>query len=175
MLPAITPPTDNLYKFICLFGLTLFLFFSYSLSFVHDRLSRNHMLLENIRTKAQHNLLHFEATDQNSQFKRSRLKMKDAIEISDLRKELFNIEQLVENSPDYHKKIIALSGDLNKIEIAQYGLKTKIWLYSIFLLTGLLMIFWGFRKWKLKDQNIRDSLLKLDEEIKNAGTKQYLC
>lgn len=172
MLPAITPPTDNLYKFICLFGLTLFLFFSYSLSFVHDRLSKNHQLLENIRTTAQHELLRYKVIQGKKVNQQCRTTIKHASEIADLKRELLKMEALMEKSLPDHKQIIALSGELNKVEISMHGLKTKIWLYMAFLSVGVVMVYWGFRRWQLRDQNVRDTLLRLDEEIKQAERNQ---
>lgn len=174
MIPAITPPTDNLYKFICLFGLTLFLFFSYNLSFVHDRLSRNHLLVENIKTTAQHRLLSYKDIQGKNKNKRTRTIIKHSDEIEDLRIQLQKLEHLMENSQADHKEIIALSGELNKLDIAIHGLKTKFWLYILFLSTGIFMVIWGFRRWQIREQTVRDAILKLDEEIKRKESAEIM-
>lgn len=174
MIPAITPPTDNLYKFICLFGLTLFLFFSYNISFVHDRLAKNHLLVENIKTAAQHRLLSYKVIQGKNKNNRIRSTIKHSVEIDDLRIQLQKLESLMENSQADHKEIIALSGELNKLDIAIHSLKTKFWLYILFMLTGIFMVIWGFRRWQLREQSIRDAILKLDEEIKRKESAEMM-
>lgn len=166
MLPAITPPTDNLYKFICLFGLTLFLFFSYNLSIVHGRSANCHMKVENVKIKVQRSLVKLKRAHKIDFEAAPTPFWKQTFETTRVKIELERIQQKLKKAHLDDYTFFGLTSELNKIEIENHALQIKIRLYISFLSLGAIMIFWGFFRWKRKDQNLRDEILVLEREIK---------
>ncbi len=165
MIPTITPPTDNLYKFLSLFGLTIFLFSSYNLGIVYDKSSTCKIKNEEEKTEIQ--LASFEKMksitsafdNETERFRPSKLKELDK-DLSEIKKVIFKIKNL-----SLLKKI-KFRGKISKLKIEIDALKLKSLTYGIITFIGFLVMVFGFFRWNKREQVLRDGILKLDHLFK---------
>ncbi len=164
MFPSITPPTDSLYKFISLFGLTIFLFSVFILSETYQKASTVDVKLENVfydkiignqidcRVSNKISIRPFKRTIGNIQNARLRL---DKLNIS------FN-----KKIPFYVK--------LNSIEVEAISFHRRIISYWLMLASGIGLVIFGYFRWHHKEQDRRDQMLQLDLEIKEYELKKLI-
>lgn len=163
MLPAINPPTDNLYKFISLFGLTIFLFALYNLGIITDQVTRSKMQFEDIKTEVQQRI-YSESLKQEPEMVRHDVSHKfRSLFIGQLQKEVKKVESFVHQSVLPLLQKIALRGKLHKISVdLDHKQSKEIWCW-IFIITGFISMITGFALWFRKEQSIRDSLLRQEQ------------
>jgi hypothetical protein len=174
MIPAITPPTDNLYKFVSLFGLTIFLFAVYNLGIVYDRVSEDTMQIEDIKVEIQKEL-----------YKASQPIIKaltiDSVgvkfrptKIKKLNEDLHKIEDAIEQSALAPETKIELAGKVSKLSVGVDALKLKQWCCIGFMVFGLGVMIYGFLRWHTKEQKLRDSILSLEHKMKERRQKKVV-
>lgn len=175
MIPAITPPTDNLYKFISLFGLTIFLFAVYNLGIVYDSSTRNKMRVEDIKIKIQkklyqqsHKINENLVADSTVDSRYRLIKMKQLI------KDISDVEKIVASSGLNPIQIIELNGEISKLKVNLGALKSKEVFCISFSLFGLLLTTFGFFRWHYREQSLRDKILTLEYSIKENERKYLL-
>lgn len=166
MIPSITPPTDNLYKFISLFGLTIFLFASYNLGIVYDQSASSKMRIEDLKVEVQkklftHKMEMIESIKTDSdreRFRPARIQLMD--------KELKKLAKEINNSKLDPVSIIEMNGSLSKINIKIDSLWLKEMICFVFAGLGCTIMVVGFSLWKRKEQNLRDKMLSIEHESK---------
>lgn len=165
MIPSVTPPTDNLYKFISLFGLTIFLFAVYNLGVVYDQSADNKMHIESFKVDVQKKLYEqsprFHKTlsaDSGRRFRPAMIRRLD----SDLHK----IEDVILKSHLPPIVIFELQGQVSKLSVSLDALRLKQNITIGIVIAGLLIMVYGFLKWKEKEQDIRDKILEIEHIIK---------
>jgi hypothetical protein len=166
MIPAITPPTDNLYKFVALFGLTIFLFAMYNLEIVVEHSTKNKVHIESIkvdlqkriyeRTKLKHASLTPDATSEK--FRPVKIKWLDT--------DLKSIERVVNTSNLTFIEKIEFKGQLSGLNARLDTLKIRQTIYVICVLAGVVVMVLGFLFWKRKEQDLRDKILDIEHTIK---------
>lgn len=173
MIPSITPPTDNLYKFISLFGLTILLFSVYNFGITYDASAKNKMKIEDVKVDIQQAL-----------FKKSKL-YSDSLKtdkvsahfrpgkIRTMEQDLLQIERFIEKCQLDPAKEIALSGDISKISVGLDNLYMKQIGYIVFACIGCLLMIFGFFKWHYKEQKLRDKMLAIEHSIKVLDKLHY--
>src|SRR5687767_14606956 len=117
MIPSITPPTDNLYKFLSMFGLAIFLFSLYNLNQVYDAAASNKMGIEDLKKDIQKTLIRNEESHQNkhldagerASFKPSLLKKMDI--------ELQKISEVIEKSGLEETDKVDLEAEVGKLYV----------------------------------------------------------
>lgn len=178
MIPAITPPTDNLYKFLSLFGLTIFLFAIYNLGFVYDNSSLSKMKIEDVKVEVQKKIYtnsqvlndDLRISTDNSRFRPSK--------INRLGQDLQKLQKIVAQTPFKTLEKIELEGKISKLKVEVDALNLKFWSYAVMMSFGLVVMAIGFRRWKNKEQNIRDNILFLEHRLKereeNESYKRFL-
>ncbi|MCE3294900.1 MAG: hypothetical protein K0R65_614 [Crocinitomicaceae bacterium] len=166
MIPAITPPTDNLYKFLSLFGLTIFLFAIYNLGAVYDRSAESQMKIEDIKVDVQKAMYRHDkmiklniAVNANiTQFKPAKIKMLD--------ENLQKIKQTVINSDLRPIVKIELYGEISKQKVELDSMIFKLKACIGFTILGALIMIFGFWRWHKREQTLRDQMLEMEHEQK---------
>lgn len=165
MIPTITPPTDNLYKFLSLFGLTIFLFSIYNLGIVYDRSSLCKTKLEDVKVEIQISL--FESTNKTiSAFQSDSLRFRPS-QIRKLDEDLSKIKQMILKSEhlDAVQKI-KLNGKVAKLSVQIDALFWKLWSYVGIMVIGIFIMIRGFFRWQKREQKFRDEILQIEHEMK---------
>ena len=163
MIPKL--PTDNLYKFIALFGLVLFCFGHYS---------KIRMQWENYRTVATNNA----EIVYNNKMQDSLRKMLTELKNGPVEINVLVAGKLCQSKKDamvlVQERILQLEEDAKRLEITQTELKcdsdfiSKLWISLNFIIGfGLLMIITGFFLWYFKLQKYLDKQVKNHREEKN--------
>lgn len=166
MIPSITPPTDNLYKFISLFGLTILLFSVYNISITFDASAKSKRGIEDVKVSLQKALYEKSRstvdslrTDKvTSRFRPGKIRR--------MKQDLIQLEHFIESSKLDPEQEIKLAGEISKINIVLDSLFIKLMGYIIFACLGFGLMVFGFFKWHYKEQNLRDKMLKIEHAIK---------
>jgi hypothetical protein len=170
MIPSITPPTDNLYKFVSMFGLAIFLFSLYNLNQVYDAAAANKMGIEDLKKDIQKTLIrneeshqheHLDAGGERASFRPSLLKKMDA--------ELQNISEVIEKSELEETDKVDLEAEVGKLYVTLDYLNYKIKGCYILGVFGILLMILGFVQWNRREQKYRDGLLKIEYHLKNKN------
>ncbi len=167
MIPSITPPTDNLYKFISLFGLTIFLFSAYNLGIVFDRSAHVKMELEDLKVSVikkiytekyiinQRLVSNVPADGRNKPIKVNKL-IKDLREVKNEIKDA-KLDDLI---------TIELNAKVSKMRLNLDSIQLKLYTCISFVVIGLLVMIFGFLRWKKREQDIRDKILAIEHILK---------
>ncbi|TSJ46511.1 hypothetical protein [Fluviicola chungangensis] len=166
MIPSITPPTDNLYKFISLFGLTILLFSVYNFGITFDASAKTKMSIEDVKVDVQQALYKksrqtndsLRADKVSNHFRPGRIRQ--------MEQDLLQIERFIESCKLDPDEEIKLSGNISKISVALDNLSLKKNGYIGFAIIGCVLMAFGFIKWHYKEQHLRDKMLKIEHAIK---------
>jgi hypothetical protein len=170
MIPSITPPTDNLYKFISLFGLTIFLFASYNLGMVYDQSAASKMRIEDLKVEVQKKLLShnikitgsMKTESDPKRFKPARIRLMD--------RELEKLATEIDGSRLDPISKIEMDGSLSKLNVKIDSLWLKEMICFGFAFVGFVVMLLGFSLWKRKEQNLRDMILSMEHAEKLKGS-----
>jgi len=171
MIPSITPPTDNLYKFISLFGLTIFLFASYNLGIVYDQSASSKMRIEDLKVEVQKKLFSHDLKitesmkidSDSNRFKPARIRL--------MNEELQKLAKEIEASKLDPISRIEMNGSLSKLNVKIDSLWLKLMICFFFVFAGCVVMIWGFGLWKRKEQNLRDMILSMEHAEKLKKSK----
>jgi hypothetical protein len=173
MIPSITPPTDNLYKFISLFGLTILLFSLYNLGINFDHSAKNRMQIEDVKTDLQQ-VLYKKSEKLNDNLKAESVKNHFRPgKIRRMSQDLVEIEHLIETSNLNPKEEIEFSGEISKLNVALDTLRLKQYGYIFFASIGFVLMVVGFFRWHSKEQKLRDKMLAIEHAIKLLEKLHY--
>lgn len=173
MIPSITPPTDNLYKFISLFGLTILLFSLYNLGINFDYSAKNRMQIEDVKTDLQQ-VLYKKTEKLNADLKAESVKNHFRPgKIRRMSQDLVEIEHLIETSNLSPKEEIEFSGEISKLNVALDTLHLKQYGYIFFASVGFILMVVGFFAWHNKEQKLRDKMLTIEHAIKELEKLNY--
>lgn len=172
MVPSINPPTDNLYKFISLFGLTILLFSAYNFGITFDASAKAKMSIEDVKVGIQRAVYERSReidtslrADKVSHFRPGKLRL--------MEQDLLQIERFLETYNLDPGQKIKLSGDISKISVALDNLYLKQSGYIVFACIGCLLMAFGFFKWHHKDQKLRDKMLAIEHALKELDKMYY--
>lgn len=164
MIPSITPPTDNLYKFISLFGLAIFLFAVYNLGIVYDESAKDKMVIEDLKLDVQkayyeeHNEVLHDLPISEKDFKRMKLNL--------LCEELRDVKTIIGKAHFSEIQTTILNSRVNKLNVSLDNLKSKRFFCFLCIALGFISMIVGFFLWKRKEQDIRDKILEIEHIIK---------
>lgn len=173
MIPSITPPTDNLYKFISLFGLTILLFSVYNVGITFDSAATNKMKIEDVKVELQQ-LIYKKSKETKEDLKTE--EVKNHFRPGKLRRmhqDLLKIEQFVEKAGLNPKDEISILGKLSKLNVGLDTLHLKKWGYIGFAILGFGFMILGFLKWHYKEQKLRDKMLAIEHALKVLDKTYY--
>lgn len=166
MIPSITPPTDNLYKFISLFGLTILLFSVYNISITFDASAKSKMGIEDVKVSLQ-KALYEKSQSTNDSLRTDKVSTHFRPgKIRQMEQDLLQIERFIASCKLDPKDEIALSGDISKISVSLDNLSVKQSGYIGFGCLGCALMIFGFFKWHYKEQKLRDKMLEIEHAIK---------
>lgn len=177
MIPAITPPTDNLYKFLSLFGLTIFLFAIYNLGTVYDKSAESQIKIEDVKVDVQKAMYrHDKMVSLNStinsnmtQFRPTKIKLLD--------ENLQKIKQFVINSDLRPIAKIELYGEISKLKVELDSMSFKLKACIGITILGFCIMVYGFLRWHRREQKFRDQMLEIEHEQKKQeqqdGKKRF--
>lgn len=166
MIPAITPPTDNLYKFLSLFGLTIFLFAIYNLGSVYDKSAESQMKIEDVKVDVQKAMyrhdkmlnLNIAINSNTTQFRPTKIKILD--------ENLQKIKQIVINSDLGPIIKIELYGEISKLKVELDSMSFKLRACFGFTILGFCIMVFGFLRWHKREQTLRDQMLEMEHDQK---------
>jgi hypothetical protein len=158
MLPNLTPPTDNLYKFIALFGLTILLFSFYKSSEVFEHSARTKSNIEDVRreihdiywSSIEHHKHPMDTMDTNV----------SPFTVRDLSDDLHEIAATVGKSNLNDSLKFDIDTKIRKMMVDTDVLGIKITEYFFILGLGFVLMIFGFIQWYRKDQRYRDKQIK---------------
>jgi len=173
MIPSITPPTDNLYKFISLFGLTILLFSVYNIGITYDNSAQNKMKIETVKMNLQQMIYtqsellvkDLEAEGTQKRFRPAMIKRMD----EDLQK----IDNIINSSDLTLIQTVKIKGEISKLNIALDALRLKQWGYVSFAIIGFGLMLYGFVRWHSREQKLRDKMLEIEHAIKLLEKVHY--
>ncbi len=166
MIPSITPPTDNLYKFISLFGLTILLFSVYNIGITFDESAKSKMGIEDVKVSLQ-NALYEKSRSTNDSLKADKVSIHFRPgKIRHMEQDLLQIERFIESCELDTNQEIKLSGEISKISVLLDNLHMKLIGYIVFACIGFALMVFGFIKWHYKEQMLRDKMLAIEHAIK---------
>lgn len=166
MIPSITPPTDNLYKFISLFGLTILLFSVYNIGITFDASAKSKMGIEDVKVSLQ-KAIYEKSCATNDSLRTDKVSSHFRPgKIRRMKQDLLQIEHFIESSELDPAKEIKLSGEISKISVSLDNLSIKQWGYISFAIAGCGLMIFGFIKWHYKEQKLRDKMLAIEHTIK---------
>lgn len=164
MLPAITPPTDSLYKFLTLFGLTIFLFYVIMLSDTYHDSTLIQIKIENLAYKIQ------EETGVNlTKTEGHRISLRPFQHLED---RLVQLNSRLEKAGISYKKRQQYLQQLNGYQIQIDAYQTKITFCWVLIFVGISLIVIGFRSWFSREQKLRNILLQLEIDEKRATIRK---
>ncbi|MGV3630365.1 MAG: hypothetical protein ACO1O6_04130 [Bacteroidota bacterium] len=166
MIPAITPPTDNLYKFLSLFGLTIFLFAIYNLGSVYDRSAESQMKIEDIKVDVQKAMYHHDKMVHLNLAVNSNMTQFRPVKINMLDENLQKIKQFVINSGLRPIAKIELYGKISKLKVELENMSFKLKICIFITILGFCIMVFGFLRWHKREQTLRDQMLKIEHEQK---------
>lgn len=168
MIPSITPPTDNLYKFLSLFGLTIFLFSIYNLGFVYDQSSISKIKVEDVKIDVQKRLYErFKSIDEGLENNPNKGRFRP-LKIRQLGQDLEKIQNVVSRTIFKPMDKIELNGKLSKLKVEIDTLRLKLWVYIGITLSGIVVMVFGFFRWLKREQNWRDRILIIEHTLKES-------
>jgi hypothetical protein len=173
MIPSITPPTDNLYKFISLFGLTILLFSVYNFGITYDASAKQKMKIENVKVNIQQALLKKPEASYDSLKTDKVSNHFRPGKIRQMEQDLLQIERFIASCQLDPAQEIALSGEISKISVGLDNLYQKQSGYIGFALLGSLLMLYGFFKWHHKEQKLRDKMLAIEHALKVLDKTYY--
>lgn len=173
-MPNIIPPTDNLYKFIALFGLAIILFSFYKSNEVFEGIKESKSKVEELRDQ-----IHIAIWDES----KNNVELDDS---SDLEIASFSFKHVSGDMEALTKFIDASSfsdsikfkmdAQIRRMHVELDVLEYRTREYYFMLGAGLLLMISGFSLWYLKDQKHRDRRIKLAKEIdKRTDKKEELA
>jgi hypothetical protein len=172
MIPAITPPTDNLHKFLSLFGLTIFLFAIYNLGFVFDRSAASKMKIEDIKIEVQKKLYRSsEEVDPTLRINPVKKRFRLA-KIRQLGEDLEKIQEAINKTGLRMVEKIELNGRISKLKVEVDALFIKLWTCIGITVLGLVVMIFGFFRWHYREQKLRDLMLEFDYKMKENLDKE---
>ncbi len=164
MIPAINPPTDNLYKFISLFGLAIFLFAIFMLSETLNQSNnlnvKHEEIIQEIRTVQLENT----PFKVNSEKVRKKLRPFKALSTDINRSKL-----LLKTLNLSLEKEYSYLGKLNVLELQVNFFRNRVFAYWLLIGSGVILMVYGFIRWGKKDQYYRDEMLLVE-----LNTKKHL-
>ena len=173
MIPSITPPTDNLYKFISLFGLTILLFSVYNFGITFDASAKTKMSIEDVKVDVQQ-ALYKKSRQTNDSLRADKVSNHFRPgKIRQMEQDLLQIERFIESCKLDPDQEIKLSGDISKISVALDNLSVKQSGYIVFALIGCGLMAFGFIKWHYKEQKLRDKMLAIEHALKVLDKTYY--
>jgi len=160
MLPAINPPTDSLYKFLTLFGLTIFLFYVIMLSDTYHSSTLIQIKIENLAYKIQE-----ETGIVLTETKAHKISLRPFHHLED---RLTYLNNTLSKKGIGFKKRQQYLQQMNGYQIQIDAYQTKIMFCWGLVFGGVLLIFFGFNAWNSREQKLRNQLLQLEIEEKQA-------
>lgn len=158
MIPNLSPPTDNLYKFIALFGLAILLFSFYKSSEVFDASKKTKTTIEDLRNEI-HQILWTKILVHHHLSDTTDIKV-SPFSVKDLKSDLHKIAMFVDNSTLNDSIKFEIYTKIRKMQVGTDVLGIQITEYYFVLGLGLLLMFIGFTLWYQKDQVHRDRRIK---------------
>lgn len=173
MIPSITPPTDNLYKFISLFGLTILLFSVYNFGITFDASAKTKMSIEDVKVGVQQ-ALYKKSRQTNDSLRADKVSNHFRPgKIRQMEQDLLQIERFIASCKLDPEQEIKLSGDISKIGVALDNLSVKKNGYIGFACAGCALMLIGFFKWHYKEQKLRDKMLAIEHALKVLDKTYY--
>jgi hypothetical protein len=158
MIPGFAPPTDNLYKFLALFGLAILLFSFYKSSEIYEVCTITKSTIEDLR-----NEIHRAVRNNNNQvnYLSDTADMEaNTFSIKHLSSDLHEIDLFVTGSSLSDSVKFELNTSIRKMQIEMDVLETRTKEYYFILGLGIILMFYGFFQWYRKDQIYRDRKMK---------------
>lgn len=163
MIPNLSPPTDNLYKFIALFGLAILLFSFYKSSEVFDVCTKTKNTIEDLRNEI-HFIFHLKSKEYPHPSDTANKTM-NPFSVKDLSSDLNQIALTVENSPLNDSIKFEIDTKIRKMQVEMDVLHIRTREYYFITGLGLILMFVGFTLWYRKDQVHRDRRIKYEQAI----------
>lgn len=159
MIPGISPPTDNLYKLIALFGLGILILGVLNISDYQDDLLVTKIEIEDIEKSIFDTISNY--TSRNLAFETDATdKLVNFKDFDKLVEELDEVEKYVFNLKDIPESIKAhVATQIDIIEIKSSVSRNHLWLnYFLIIFSAVFMsvgfIFWYYKEQKWKDIEI---------------------
>jgi hypothetical protein len=167
MLP-LSPPTDNLYKFIALFGLAIFLFSLYKSGDAFENLTKTKMELEDLKLKINRSLP-FTSNDNVVVDDTASVNVTPVM-VRRLGNDLNSISDTIKNSGLSALEQEVLLTDVRKLQVQNDNYRIKTTEFLTTLILGFILIIMGFLLWFKKDQVIKDKILiaELNKSLANS-------
>ncbi len=163
MIPNLSPPTDNLYKFIALFGLAILLFSFYKSSEVFDVCTKTKKTIEDLRNEI-HLISHMKGKEDKHLSDTTDIAV-SPFSVKDLSSDLHQIAMAVENSPLNDSIKFEIDTKIRKMQVEMDVLSIRNREYYFITGFGLILMFFGFTLWYRKDQVHRDRRIKYEQAI----------
>ena len=164
MIPSISPPTDNLYKFVALFGLGLFI-----LSIVNQSKHRSDLIKSKIEVERMQQRIFDTIQVYQSPNLSTQQKLQDDIahynHVQNMFSQLDELEDFIMKSPHIPlraKNLIVTEIDI--IEIRSEVIERQEQFNWLLMISSIGLILVGFTLWYFLDQKWRDKEIKLDKK-----------
>lgn len=159
MIPAISPPTDNLYKLISLMGLAILILGVINFTTQSETILDTKIEIENVEKHITDTIHYYnKLNNEDLQFTNT----SETIDIAELLAELDKDEELShsENLPPNVTNYIDTEIDIVKIKLLD--IQNKENLNYILIIFSVLLMLVGFVLWYLNEQRWQDRKLKSD-------------
>jgi hypothetical protein len=156
MIPTISPPTDNLYKFIALFGLAIFLFSLYRSGDAFEAVTKTKIQLEDLKLKINRSLPF--TSNGNPVIDTASVNVVPVM-VKRLSDDLESITETISSSGLSPLEQEVLLTDVRKLQVQNDNYRIKTTEFITTLLLGFILIILGFWLWYKKDQVIKDKML----------------
>jgi hypothetical protein len=158
MIPAITPPTDNLYKLISLVGLGILVLGIVNSSTQSKAILETKIEIEYIEKQIVDTIHHYskEREDVEVHF----INTSEAKSISELIAELREDGLMIHNATLPKKVTSYVDTELDVIKIKLLAIKKQEFLNNILFSFSILLMILGFTLWYLKEQRWHDKKTK---------------
>jgi|GEM_PF-4609895 len=166
MIPPITPPTDNLYKFISLFGLTILLFSVYNVGITYDYSAANQLKIEDVKVELQQKYyLRYETLNSSSPLMHKKEKWRP-LKLQRMERNLVLLEKEVDAAELDELETYILQGKIRKLSVSIDTLRIKYYGYLGFAVLGCSLMTFGFVRWHSREQKLRDKMLTIEHALK---------
>ena len=160
MIPAISPPTDNLYKLIALFGLGILIVGVVNIATKSDEIIKTKIEIEYIEKQIVDTILHYSKVKEDVEINFINTSASEGV--SELMDEISIYEELIHNKKLPKKVTNYVDTELDIIRVKLLANEKQEFLNKLLISLAILLMLVGFSLWYFKEQRWYDKKVKRD-------------
>ena len=163
MIPTISPPTDNLYKLISLFGLGIFILGVVNFSNQSDEILKSKIKIEYLEKQIVDTIYYYNRLSGKKE-ELAFINTSEYETISDLMAELCKDEAAAHNRNIPPEVINYIDTEIDVVKVRLLAISKKETLNVLLISFSVVLMIFGFILWYLKEQRWQDKKARINAE-----------